>query len=191
MAAPSCSLDTSGDDWAIYDAIFDCNNLGICPDTCPKPRRNLLKAAAEYCGCTFEWYFHAKWMGTALAALLYVFMNAARVFLFSGLTRVLWKYLYPDRFTVLASCDSGGSLITSSSGRRGSRHENILRAIQTRTSKRNDDDTSITLSRKVDSCLRQFYARGLALVLASLLANAAWIYIVSVAAQPLRPSIWR
>ena len=184
-------MDSNGDDWVINDATFDCNNLETCPETCPKPRSNLLKATGEYCGCTIEWYLHAKWMGTALAALLYVFMNAARVFFFSGLSRVLWKHLYPDRFTVLASCDSGGSLITYSSGRRGSRHENILRAIKTRTFEGTSKGTSGTLRRKVDSCLRQFYTRGFALVLASLVANAAWIYILSVAAQPLRPSIWR
>ena len=171
--------------------MFDCEQLGSCDATCSGPRKNVLNDASERCGCTVEWYLHSKWMGTTFAFLLYVFMNIARVSFFSGITRLLWKQIYPERFTVSATCDSEGSLVTSSKVS-GTSHEDLINAIQTRGSKSDDNHMlSKTLHAKLDQCLRNFYVTGVALLLGSLLANGVWIYALTVTSQNLTPRIWQ
>ncbi|KAL7541319.1 hypothetical protein ACHAXR_010802 [Thalassiosira sp. AJA248-18] len=193
LADLSCSVSTNGSDWIIKEAVFDCEQLGTCSVTCSGPRKRLLAAASERCGCTLEWYLHSKLMGSTFAFLLYVFMNIARVSFFSGITRLLWKHIYPERFTVSATCDSEGSLVTSSNIS-GTSHEDLINAIQTRSSINrglNRRDLSKELRTKLDNCLRNFHATGLALLLGSLLANGVWIYALAVTSQTLTPHVWR
>lgn len=190
LADPSCFANENESDWIIENAVFDCEQLGSCDVTCSGPRKNVLNDASERCGCTVEWYLHSKWMGTTFAFLLYVFMNIARVSFFSGITRLLWKQIYPERFTVSATCDSEGSLVTSSKVS-GTSHEDLINAIQTRGSKSdNNHMLSKTLHAKLDQCLRNFYVTGVALLLGSLLANGVWIYALTVTSQNLAPHIW-
>jgi len=187
-------LDRSDEgDWVIENAVFDCEQLATCSVTCPGPRKGLLRAASERCGCTVEWYLHSKWMSTTFAFLLYVFMNVARVSFFSGITRLLWKHIYPERFTVSATCDSGGSLVTSSKVS-GTSHEDLMNAIQT-SSKTAGDSTRHQLSRelhsKLDHALRSFYVTGVIFLLGSVLANGVWMYALAVTSQTLTPHVWR
>eukprot|EP00580_Thalassiosira_gravida_P018621 CAMPEP_0201663870 /NCGR_PEP_ID=MMETSP0494-20130426/5522_1 /ASSEMBLY_ACC=CAM_ASM_000839 /TAXON_ID=420259 /ORGANISM="Thalassiosira gravida, Strain GMp14c1" /LENGTH=991 /DNA_ID=CAMNT_0048142543 /DNA_START=479 /DNA_END=3451 /DNA_ORIENTATION=+ len=177
LADPLCSIITNGSDWIIEDAVVDCEQLGTCSITCPGPRKRLLKSASERCGCTMEWYLHSKWMGSTFALLLYVFMNVARVTFFSGITRLLWKYIYPERFTLLATCDSDGSLVTTSSKVSGTSHEDLISAIQTRSkadASVNTQELSRELHAKLRNCLRSFYTTGVALLLGSVFANGVW-----------------
>jgi len=191
LAEPSCSANTNGSDWIIDNAVFDCEQLAECTVTCLGPRKNLLDSASERCGCTIEWYLHSKWMGTTFAFLLYVFMNIARVSFFSGITRLLWKHIYPERFTVLATCDSAGFLVTSSSKVSGKSHEDLINAIQTRSKAVDNNHTlSRELHTKLDRCLRNFYLTGFALLLGSLVANGVWLYALGVTSQSFTPYIW-
>lgn len=192
LADPSCSASTDENDWRIENAVFDCEQMGTCSVSCPGPRKGLLRAASERCGCTMEWYIHSKWMASTFAFLLYVFMNIARVSFFSGITRLLWKHIYPERFTVSATCDSEGSLVTTSSKVSGTSHKDLINAIQT-SSKTGGDASRRNLSRelhaKLDRCLRSFYATGVALLLGSLLANGVWIAALAVTSQTLTPHV--
>ncbi|KAL9190088.1 hypothetical protein ACHAXT_007299 [Thalassiosira profunda] len=188
----SCSADTSGSDWTIQNAVFDCEEMGTCAITCPGPRKPLLTVASERCGCTVEWYLHSKWMGSTFAFLLYVFMNIARVSFFSGVTRLLWKHIYPDRFSVSATCDSRGTLVAPPKIS-GTSHEDLINAIQTRSgvTDATGQDLSKELHAKLKRCLRNFYRTGMALLFGSLVANAAWIYALAVTSQTLTPAVWR
>ena len=142
-----------------------------------------------------EWYFHSKWMGSALAFLLYVLMNIARVFFFSGVTRLLWKWIYPNRFTVLATCDSEGKLVTRITG---TSHQDLITAIQIQTSppypkvgeSESPQDISKELCSKLGRSLHNFYISGLVLVVGSLFVNGAWVYLVIVTSQSLTPNVF-
>ena len=191
LADPSCSASTSGSEWIIKNAVYDCEQLGTCSVTCPGPRKRLLNGVSERCGCTVEWYLHSKWMGSTFAFLLYIFMNIARVSFFSGVTRLLWKHIYPQRFTVLATCDMEGSLVSKISG---TSHADLINAIQTRskvTGDRVSRELSKKLHAKLDRGLRSFYVTGVLLLLGSLLANGAWIYALFVTSQSLTPHVWQ
>ena len=111
----------------------------------------------------------------------------------SGITRLLWKQIYPERFTVSATCDSEGSLVTPSKIS-GTSHEGLINAIQTRSKAdgvANNRELSKELHAKLQSCLRSFYATGVSLLLGSLLANGVWIYALAVTSQTLTPNIWQ
>ena len=94
-------IEVDGSDWEIADAIFDCEELTTCEMTCDDPRREVLAPATEKCGCAIEWFLHSEWLGNGLVFFLYFFMNVTRLFFIAGLTRLLWKFIYPERFTVL------------------------------------------------------------------------------------------
>ena len=190
LADPSCYVSTNGSDWILENAVFDCEQLGTCSVTCPGPRKSLLDEASERCGCTVEWYLHSKWMGTAFAFLLYVFMNIARVSFFSGMTRLLWKYIYPERFTVFATCNSDGLLVTSAKVS-GTSHDDLINSIQTRSKAGVKNELSKELHIKLDRCLRSFYVNGVILLLGSCVANGVWIYALVVTSQSMTPHIWQ
>jgi hypothetical protein len=174
----------------IKSAVFDCEQLETCSVTCPGPHKSLIDAISERCGCTLEWYLHSKLMQNIFAFFLYVFMNIARISFFSGLTRLLWKQIYPDRFTLLATCDSEGSLVTSSKVS-GPTHENLIIAIQTRSKGAESSELSREFRAKLNRCLRTFLATGIALLLVSALANGLWLYALAVTSQSLIPHVWQ
>jgi hypothetical protein len=189
LTDPSCLVQTNESDFVLNNAIFDCDNLKACNVTCPGPHKGFLNAVIERCGCTFEWYLHSKWMGGAFAFLIYTLMNIARVSFFSGVTRLLWKHIYPDRFTILATCDSEGSLITASKVN-GVSHEDLINAIQ---SKSNGADREITkeLHAKLNRCLRNFFATGVVLLLGSAVVNGMWMCALFFVSHSLTPSVWQ
>jgi hypothetical protein len=189
LADPSCFAHTNGSELVINDAVFHCDELKTCNVTCPGPHKGFLNAIIERCGCTFEWYLHAKWLGGAFAFLIYTFMNIARVSFFSGVTRLLWKQIYPDRFTVMATCDSKGSLVTASKVNAIS-HEDLINAIQ---SKSKDVDREVTreLHAKLNRCLRNFFVSGAVFLLGSAVANAIWICALYFVSQSLTPYVWQ
>ena len=198
LGEPSCSIGINGSEWEIKDAVFDCEVLPSCSVTCSGPSKEKLNTATEQCGCTLEWYLHSKWMGTALAFLLYLLMNIARVFFFSGLTRLLWKRIYPDRFTVLVTCDSEGAVVTASRTS-GASHEDLISAIQIRSSFPNHkvydgenlEELSKELHAKLGRILRNFYITGASFLMGSLVFNGIWIYLVVVTSQSLTPRFWK
>ena len=174
----------------LKNAVFDCEQLGTCSVTCPGPHKSLLDAISERCGCTLEWYLHSKLMQNIFAFFLYVFMNIARISFFSGITRLLWKQIYPDRFTVSATCDSGGSLVTSSNVS-GPSHKDLIVAIQTNSKGAQNSELSREFRAKLNRCLRNFFATGIALLIVSAFANGVWIYALTVTSQPLIPYVWQ
>lgn len=192
LEEPACSVSAEVNSWKISDFVFNCEELSSCDITCREPKRAMLSSRSEECGCTMEWFFHSKWLGTSLAFLLYFFMNIARVFFFAGTTRLLWKYIYPDRFTVLVTCDSNGRVVVSS----GSSHENLINAIQIRSfssrlkDEGNQSQVSKELSEKLSRSVRNFYVAGVAMLVLSFAANAAWIYLVVMISQTLTPRVW-
>lgn len=193
----TCSVSVQGSIWEIDDAIFDCEELASCDMTCDEPRRQVLNPATEKCGCTIEWYLHSQWLCISLALLLYFLMNVARVFFTSGLTRLLWKYIYPERFTVLVTCDSNGGLVTNSKGTSGS-HDDLIKAIKLRSSSsrqtlQNEElrHLSKDLRAKFSRSLNIFYITGTAQIAASFVACGAWVYIVVVVSQSLTPRVWK
>lgn len=194
---PSCSVSVDGSSTEISDAIFDCEELASCEITCGEPRREVLTPATEKCGCAVEWYLHSEWLGTSLAFLLYFFMNMSRLFFISGITRLLWKYIYPERFTVLVTCDSNGGLVTSSKDVYAS-HDDLFKAIRVRSvssRQKDSDDEERLLSRdlraKLSRSLNNFYIFGAAQIVVALVATGVWVYIVVVVSQSLTPRVWR
>lgn len=183
LTDPSCLAKTIGNEWTINDATFDCEQVATCSVTCPEPRKPLLRASSMRCGCAVEWYLHSKWMGTTFAFLLYVFMNMARVMFFSGITRLLWKRLHPARFTMLATCDLNGSLVTSSKIS-GKSHQDLVNAIQIRSKA---GPVAKELGARLRSCVRNFYITGAGLLLGSIVANGVWIYALTLSTQTLTP----
>lgn len=78
----------------------------------------------------------------------------------------------------------------------GTSHEDLINALQTRSrvdedAVGDDDELSKELHAKIDSCLKSFYASGVLLLLASLVANGVWIYALSVTSQTLSPHVWQ
>lgn len=194
LADLSCSAGADESDWKVEHAVFDCEHLATCSVTCPGPRKQLIDSASERCGCTLEWYLHSKWMASTFAFLLYVFMNVARVSFFSGITRLLWKYLYPEQFTVSVTCNSEGTLVAPSSKIGGTSHADLIGAIQTQSQPgRNGTDQYLTkeLHAKLARCVKNYYATGGILLLGSLVANGIWIYALVVTTQTLTPNVWR
>jgi hypothetical protein len=191
----SCSVEVDGSDWILSDAIFDCESIPTCSIECELPRKPLLSEASEQCGCTLEWYIHSQWMGTALAFVIYLCMNVARVLFFAGLTRVLWKQIHPERFTVVATCNSDGALVTSKRVS-GDSHQDLMLAIQSKSNKSEDETTShhelsATLNAKLDRCIRNFYRVGVALVISSLVVNVTWLTFVMLTSRSLTPRVWQ
>ncbi len=198
---PSCLVEVDGsDDWILNDAIFDCESIPTCSIECELPRKELLNEASERCGCTLEWYIHSQWLGTALAFVIYLCMNIARVLFFAGLTRVLWKQIHPERFTVVATCNSDGALVTSSHVS-GNSHHDLMLAIQTKSNRSLDDEAddeetsqdelSATLNAKLDRCTRNFYRVGVALLVASFAVNVVWLSFVFLTSRSLVPRVWQ
>ncbi|KAK1744421.1 hypothetical protein QTG54_004954 [Skeletonema marinoi] len=190
----SCSVEVDGSDWILNDAVFDCESIPTCSIECEPPRKQLLNDASERCGCTFEWYIHSQWMGTALAFVIYLCMNIARVLFFAGLTRILWKQIHPERFTVVATCNSDGALVTSTHVS-GNSHQDLMLAIQTKSNKSQDEATShnelsATLNAKLDRCIRNFYRVGVALLVASIVVNMMWLSFVLLISRSLTPRVW-
>ena len=191
LADASCLVNTSIEsDWSIKTAVFDCEQLGTCSVTCPGPHRSLLDGISQRCGCTLEWYGHSKLMQSIFAFFVFVFMNIARITFFSGLTRLLWRQIYPGRFTVSATCDSDGAIVTSSNAR-GSSHKDFIIAIQAKSKGTEDNQLSREFHSKLSRCLRNFYTTGIVLLLVSVLANGVWIYALLVTSQSLIPHVWR
>ncbi|KAL7434649.1 hypothetical protein ACHAXM_004243 [Skeletonema potamos] len=191
----SCLVEVDGSDWILSDAIFDCERIPTCSIECELPRKKLLNDSSELCGCTLEWYIHSQWMGTALAFVIYLCMNIARVLFFAGLTRVLWKRIHPERFTVMATCNSDGELVTSKRVS-GDSHQDLMLAIQTKSNTSRDEPTShhelsATLHAKLDRCIRNFYRVGVALLVASFIVNLAWLTFVMLTSRSLTPRLWQ
>ncbi|KAL7499784.1 hypothetical protein ACHAWT_007898 [Skeletonema menzelii] len=192
---PSCSVEVDGSDWILSDAIFDCESIPTCSVECELPRKQMLNDASEQCGCTLEWYIHSQWLGTALAFVIYLCMNIARVLFFAGLTRILWKQIHPERFTVVATCNSDGALVTSSHVS-GNSHHDLMLAIQTKSNKSPDEtasqhELSTALNAKLNRCIRNFYRVGTALLVASFLFNVLWLSFVLLTSRSLTPRVWQ
>eukprot|EP00986_Skeletonema_menzelii_P012157 scaffold6547_cov144-Skeletonema_menzelii.AAC.2 len=192
---PSCSVEVDGSDWILSDAIFDCESIPTCSVECELPRKQMLHDASEQCGCTLEWYIHSQWLGTALAFVIYLCMNIARVLFFAGLTRILWKQIHPERFTVVATCNSDGALVTSSHVS-GNSHHDLMLAIQTKSNKSQDEtasqrELSTALNAKLNRCIRNFYRVGTALLVASFLFNVLWLSFVLLTSRSLTPRVWQ
>lgn len=125
-------------------------------------------------------------------------MNATRLFFIAGLTRLMWKFIYPNRFTVLATCDSSGGLVTTSN-RRVVSHDDLIKAIQVRSfssrQKGDEDEESRNLSKelraKFDRSLNNYYITGAIFITISLLACGVWVYVVVVVSQSLTPRVFR
>ena len=190
----SCSGEISGRGWILNDAIFDCESIPTCSTDCVPPRKALLNVACEQCGCTLEWYLHSQWLGTALAFIIYLCMNVARFLFFAGLTRLLWKQIYPKRFTVMATCNSEGSLVTSTHFS-GNSHQDLILAIQTQSKSQEEKpshhELSAELNAKLNRCMRNFYRVGAALLVGSFVVNFAWITFVVTTSRSITPSVWQ
>jgi hypothetical protein len=165
--------------------------------TCSEPRREVLTASTEKCGCAIEWFLHSEWLGNGLAFFLYFFMNATRLFFVAGLTRLLWKYIYPQRFTVLVTCDSNGGLVTAPKGSDAS-HDDLIKAIQVRSftaqqSSNNEEDGLLSkeLREKFDRSLSNYYMTGTVMITISFIACCIWVYVLILVSRSLTPRIWR
>ena len=193
---PACLVSIDGDSWEVNDAIIDCEELATCEITCNEPRREVLTPATERCGCAIEWFLHSEWLGTSLAFLLYFLMNVARLLFVSGITRLFWKFIYPERFTVLITCNSNGSLVTTSTGLFAS-HNGLVKSIQKRSlssqQRSNEEERRISkeLRAKLSRSLRRFSITGAVETITSFAVCGIWVYIVFMVSQTLTPKIWR
>lgn len=95
------------------DAIFDCDVLSPCQMTCEGPHKDKLRKVCKECGCIVEWFFHSVWLKGLVSLLVFALMNASRQAFVDGLCRVLWRSLHPGTFTVSATCDADGNILSN------------------------------------------------------------------------------
>lgn len=168
----SCHIDLNNAQ--LKSAVFDCSVLPSCDVTCIGPQKEKLRKAAKECSCIGEWLFHAYWLRGVLSFLIFIILNISRVTLVDGLARILWKNLNPGAFTVWATCDSSGTIITNRKEGEGNQH-----------SFQDDDDSfpqGFVLTLGIKNQLKwnafKFRMMGVMMVLSSLSLNAIWIAIV-------------
>jgi hypothetical protein len=112
LSKRSCDVLDRQDEWVLQDAIFDCQALPSCDVTCNGPQKQKLRQVTKECSCMFEWFLHSLCLRMILSLLIFGLMNASRVIFVDGLARVLWRRLHPGTFSVSATCDVDGVLLT-------------------------------------------------------------------------------
>ena len=108
----SCDIDTESVQWRLDEAIFDCSALPHCDITCPGPHKDRLRRITKECSCLTEWFVHSLCFRWLLSILIFGLMNSSRVIFVNGLAKVIWRRLHPGTFTVWATCDENGAIIT-------------------------------------------------------------------------------
>jgi hypothetical protein len=108
----SCDIDTESVQWRLDEAIFDCSTLPYCDITCPGPHKDRLRRITKECSCLTEWFVHSLCFRWLLSILIFGLMNSSRVIFVNGLAKVIWRRLHPGTFTVWATCDETGAIIT-------------------------------------------------------------------------------
>lgn len=59
--------------------------------TCDGPNEELIQGITLHAGCMLEWFFHAGWLTIFTILIIFVFMNASRVVLLTGLVKLSWR----------------------------------------------------------------------------------------------------
>jgi len=163
-STPSSSSSSSS--WLIKDSIFRCDAMPSCDVTCEGPNQALLEQTSRECGCTFEWFLHSLWLKIVLSLMVYGVTNGSRIGFVNGLSRLLWRRLHPDRFTVLTTCKVDGTLITvehTCSGKDDS----------------NDYEHAVLIRREINRNMLRFQAKGLGMVVCAVFANITWIWALT------------
>jgi hypothetical protein len=171
--------------------------LPSCDITCIGPQKEKLEKAAKECSCIGEWMFHSYGLRGILSFLIFLILNISRKTLIDGLARILWRNLHPGAFTVWATCDSSGDIITNKE--KGNKSHQIVRGTKRKKRRTNEhiegerdasSQEGFTLSLGIKNQLEwnsfKFRMTGLAMLLASISLNSIWIAIVVNARDELR-----
>mmetsp|Transcript_3359 Transcript_3359/g.6107 ORF Transcript_3359/g.6107 Transcript_3359/m.6107 type:complete len:913 (-) Transcript_3359:38-2776(-) len=167
----SCQTEMHGKDWNLEDEIFRCDVLPACDITCNGPHRPKIESVTRQCGCTFEWYLHSAWLQSMLTFLIYLLMNASRMTLFEGLSRIFCKKLHPGYMTVLSTCGHEGELIHADASREA------------------EEGRSEASKRKkyVERTIRNFQRLGVLMAICSILINIIWVYLLQKVKNSTKP----
>ena len=171
-------LHNDSDEWELIDAIFECDALPKCDTTCVSPRKDRIQQTTKECSCIVEWFFHAFWLRGILSFLIFAILNITRIAFMNGLARVIWKHLHPGTFTVLATCDTTGNVITQNS------NEDVDVHVSKNDKGNNVDmpSASTRLTFSIQNKIRWnafiFRSVGVIMIFISLALNAVWILLV-------------
>lgn len=154
-AAAACLADPAT--WALGDASFYCSHLPACEVTCNGPNKELIKEATRQCGCFSEWLMHTWWAQVLGALVVYAILNASRVVVLDGLSRLCWKLMSPNCFTYRATTTLDGNYIGPPSSAKYPSFKKML---------------SVELSAE----LAAYERKGWVLVILGLALNYAWVY---------------
>lgn len=141
--------------------------------------------------------FHSYGLRGVLSFLIFLILNISRNTLVDGLARILWRNLHPGAFTVWATCDSSGVIVTNKV--KGNKSHHILRGTKRKKGRTNEhiegervasSQEGFTLSLGIKNQLEwnsfKFRMTGLMMVFLSISLNSIWIAIVLKARDELR-----
>ena len=168
LLEPTCLTAMVGDDWALQDSVYNCDNLPTCDMSCGGPNRFLLEGQTEACGCMMEWGGHSVWLKLVLALVIYILLNMSRIKLIQGLTKLFWKYLHPGLFTFKSTCTREGEVVVGEG-------EEIKDMEMGGGSK---GAFAALLRRKLEEVLKRFWRKGIPQVMLAIALNVPWVYLL-------------
>jgi hypothetical protein len=160
----SCDVIDRQDEWVLQDAIFDCQALPSCDVTCNGPQKQKLRQVTKECSCMFEWFLHSLCLRMILSVLIFGLMNGSRVIFVDGLARVMWRRLHPGTFSVWATCDVDGVLLTPDLIDHDLSHE--------------DYSMEVDMKSQIERNTRWFRLGGCLMMIGAVCMNISWIVLI-------------
>jgi hypothetical protein len=170
-----CDLKVKFDKkWHLEKAIFNCSSLPECDITCSGPNKQKIRQITKECSCATEWFLHSYWLHGILSLLIYILMNISRSLLVNGIARVFWRKLHPCVFTVVATCDQDGMIVT----RNTNQIQDLFR--KNKNKHRNADNwrKNYIVKKEIDRNSILLQMTGLGYILGAILLNLLWIIII-------------
>ena len=156
-------LDNEG--WNLKDSIFNCSELPVCSITCAGPCKEILQRTTKECTCITEWYIHSAWLQMAIAFTIYIISNLSRVVILSGITRIFWNHLRPERLNFISSCSISGIII-------GCGESVVDKRVE---------------PKRIAAIISRFKLTGYIVLLAGVSINIIWIYLLAFVGNTTKP----
>ena len=183
LAEESCTVGMYGNNWQLSDAVFHCEKLPACDVTCKGPHKEKIRAVTNECGCTIEWYIHSILLQVALALVIYASCNVSRISLIEGFSRLMWKRLHPDLFTVLFTYKRDGEAILQKSSQGCGKCYHCSSAQKGKCRGGVKEEVRSNVKRKI----RFFQLSGVPIIIFALLINVPWIYFLTTTMNSTKP----
>eukprot|EP00586_Coscinodiscus_wailesii_P015898 CAMPEP_0172506782 /NCGR_PEP_ID=MMETSP1066-20121228/198223_1 /TAXON_ID=671091 /ORGANISM="Coscinodiscus wailesii, Strain CCMP2513" /LENGTH=816 /DNA_ID=CAMNT_0013283975 /DNA_START=430 /DNA_END=2880 /DNA_ORIENTATION=+ len=195
LHSETCRTPTRTTD--LQNAIFNCDELPSCPLTCPGPHRPKLQTVTRDCGCMSEYFLHSSWLRTAVALLIFACLNASRAGIIEGLTRIRWRHLHPELFTVRSTCRTDGTFVDPTTNSAvGFWHHGGSGMVGASRDGNDDEEeeeeeemSTLLKTRLANDIIPRFECTGYAILIVALLFNLPWIYGLLVVDYSIAPSV--